>query len=54
MRPDEKNALLYERAMNAIKELYSDRGVSKEKTKENLEIMVDEIYVMMEGLQLKC
>jgi hypothetical protein len=45
-----KNEELYEKAMKAITDLFSDLSVSKAETKENLENLSGEIQVMIESL----
>ena len=45
--------ILYERALKAIKKMYSDRSVSKEDTAINLRSLRDEIDIMLEGLGIE-
>jgi hypothetical protein len=42
---------LYERAKEAISELYSDKSVSRAKTRESLKALRDEIGLLIETLK---
>ena len=42
---------LYERAKEAISELYSDKSVSRAKTRESLKALRDEIDLLIETLK---
>ena len=44
------NEELYEAAMDAIRELYSDTTVSKEKCKSNMRSLIEEIRAMIQAL----
>jgi hypothetical protein len=44
------NEKLYEKAMEAISELFGDVSVSKSTTRENLNTLLAEIQVMIEAL----
>ena len=44
------NEELYEKALDAIRKLYSDTNVSQGKAKENLECLKDEIDILLESL----
>lgn len=46
------NEALYEGALKAVTTLFSDTSVSKEKAKENLESLRDEIDIMIDSLDL--
>ncbi len=45
------NKELFDRAMEAVTELFEDRSVSKEKAIENLEALQSEIDMLIEGLK---
>ena len=45
------NEELYENALEAIRKLYSDLSVSKEKAIENLECLKDEIDMLIETIK---
>lgn len=47
-----ENEKLYDRANQAIHDLCSDTSVPVEKTKENLDLLRDEIDVLLDGLDL--
>jgi hypothetical protein len=46
----DRNEELYDRALEAISELYSDRRVSKNKCRENMKELAGEIECMIESL----
>lgn len=48
----EKNQALYDAAVDAITELFSDQSVSKEQAKSNLQGLKEEINTMIESLEL--
>lgn len=48
---DTKNETLYEEALEAIKKLFSDTSVSKEKTAENIAGLIDELEIMQDSLR---
>jgi len=41
---------LYEAALGAISDLFSDKSVSQEETKESLQGLIDEIDTLMDSL----
>lgn len=43
---------LYDKAKNAIDELFCDKSVTQEEAKENLESLIGEIEVMIETLDV--
>lgn len=43
---------LYEKAHEAIEELFSDKSVTQEEAKENLNSLIDEIQTMIETLDV--
>jgi len=45
------NSVLYQKASDAIGKLFEDMSVSKETTIENLENIIEEIEIMIEGLK---
>ncbi len=45
-----ENEKLYEKALDAVRELFSDTSVSQEETKIALDSLVDEIEMMKESL----
>lgn len=45
------NDELYERAVRAINDLYSDTSVSREETADNLNNLVWEIQILLETLE---
>lgn len=45
------NEELYNRALKAIEELFSDMTVPQSRARENLEALTDEIQIMLEGLE---
>lgn len=45
------NEELYEKAMEAITDLFGDMSVSTSTTKENLNTLIGEIQIMIDGLQ---
>jgi hypothetical protein len=47
-----ENERLYERANQAIHDLFSDSSVTAEKTKEKLTELVDEINMLIDSLGL--
>ena len=46
------NSELYEKALQAITELFSDMEVSRLETRRNLESLIGEIQVMIETLSV--
>jgi len=46
-----RNEELYENAVKAIRELFSDMYVSRDTTIQNLETLQDEINILLESLQ---
>jgi len=44
------NDQLYEKAVEAITELFSDKSVSQSEAKANLESLIGEIEIMIESL----
>lgn len=46
-----ENEALYEKAMEAIMELYSDTSVSRAEAKVNLKSLMDEIRILLETLE---
>lgn len=44
------NEELYEKAKDAIMDLFSDMSVSPEQAKENLETLVEEIQILIDTL----
>jgi hypothetical protein len=48
---NKKHELLLERAKEAIDDLFSDTSVSKGKTREDLEELVDEIHFKIETIK---
>jgi len=46
----DKNEELYEGALDAIKDLFSDDSVTQSECRENLETLIDEIRVMIDSL----
>ena len=47
------NQQLYDKALKAIEELYSDLSVSKEQAIKNLSAIKDEIDIMLDGLRIQ-
>ena len=47
-----ENEKLYDRANQAIHDLFMDQSVSKEKAKENLQGLRDEIDILIDSLDL--
>lgn len=47
------NKELYDKALEAITELFSDTSVSKETAIENLNTLLGEIEVMIESLEVE-
>ena len=45
------NEQLYEQALKAIEKLFSDKSVSQEQAKENLESLISEIEIMIESME---
>ena len=45
-----ENEDLYEKAMDSIRKLFSDRNVSTEKTIENMNGLRDEIEILLDSL----
>jgi len=43
---------LYEKAKEAIDKLFSDKSLTQEETKENLESLMNEIQTMIETLDV--
>ncbi len=43
---------LYDKALEAIKELFEDESATQEEAKANLEALIDEIHIMLEGLDV--
>lgn len=46
------NEELYEKAIDAINDLFSDTSVSKEDAKGNLQGLLDEIAILMQSLEV--
>ena len=44
---------LYDKALNAITELFSDQSVSKKEAKINLDALIGEIETMIESLDIE-
>ena len=47
------NEELYKNALEAIEKLFGDMSVSQQKARENLEDLLDEIKIMLEGMETK-
>ena len=47
---DMSNDELYEKALGAIRELFSDTSVSSSQARDNLNSLIGEIQIMMETL----
>ena len=47
------NEELYDKAMEAITDLFSDTSVSSRMCKENLANLVDEIHIMIDSLEIE-
>jgi len=47
------NEQLYKKALEAIKELFSDTSVNQEETVRQLEALKDEIDIMIESLEVE-
>lgn len=45
------NEELYDKAVDAITELFNDASVSQEDCKNNLEALISEIKIMIESLE---
>lgn len=50
-KEDKMNEQLYEQASEAIAKLFSDKSVSQEQARENLESLIGEIEIMLDSME---